>query len=56
MEVSLYEPVDGKKTIVGKLVGLSEDKSCLRLEGESPESLREIQRGKIARVRLYIEI
>ncbi len=56
VEVSLYEPVDGKKTIVGKLVGLSEDKSCLRLEGESPESFREIQRGKIARVRLYIEI
>lgn len=56
VEVSLYEPVDGKKTIVGRLAGLSEDKSCLRLEGESPESLREIRLGKIARVRLHIEI
>lgn len=56
VEVSLYEPVDGKKTIVGRLAGFSEDKSCLRLEGESPESLREIRLGKIARVRLHIEI
>lgn len=56
VEVSLYEPIDGEKTIVGKLAGLNDDKSCLRLEGDTPASLREISRGKIAQVRLYIEI
>ena len=56
MEISLYEPIDGEKTIVGKLVGLSEDGSQLLLEGETPETGRSIERKKIARVRLYIEI
>ena len=56
VEISLYEPIDGEKTIVGKLVGLNEDGSQLLLEGETPETGRSIERKKIARVRLYIEI
>ena len=56
VEISLYEPLDGEKTIVGKLAGLSEDGSELLLEGETSESSRRIDRKKIARVRLYIEI
>ena len=56
VEISLYEPLDGEKTIVGKLAGLSDDGSELLLEGETSESSRRIDRKKIARVRLYIEI
>ncbi len=56
VEISLYEPMDGEKTIVGKLAGLSEDGNELLLEGETSESSRRIDRKKIARVRLYIEI
>ena len=49
VEVSLYEPLDGEKLLVGTLEGF--DGTALTLEGRSP-----IPREKIARVRLHIEI
>ena len=49
VEVSLYEPIDGEKRIVGTLESF--DGEALILEGRSP-----IPKGKIAQVRLYIEI
>ncbi len=49
VEVSLYEPLDGEKLLVGKLEGC--DGSGLMLEGRAP-----IPREKIAQVRLHIEI
>ncbi len=49
VEVSLYEPIDGEKRIVGTLESF--DGEALSLEGRSP-----IPKGKIAQVRLYIEI
>ena len=49
VEVSLYEPIDGEKRIVGTLESF--DGETLILEGRSP-----IPKGKIAQVRLYIEI
>ncbi len=49
VEVSLYEPIDGEKRIVGTLESF--DGEALILEGRKP-----IPKGKIAQVRLYIEI
>ena len=49
VEVSLYEPIDGEKRIVGTLESF--DGEALILEGRAP-----IPKGKIAQVRLYIEI
>ena len=49
VEVSLYEPIDGEKRIVGTLESF--DGEALVLEGRAP-----IPKGKIAQVRLHIEI
>ena len=49
VEVSLYEPLDGEKTLVGALAGF--DGKALTLEGRAP-----IPKKKIAQVRLHIEI
>lgn len=49
VEVSLYEPLNGEKTLVGALVGF--DGKALTLEGRAP-----IPKEKIAQVRLHIEI
>ncbi len=49
VEVSLYEPLDGEKQIVGTLESF--DGEALILEGRAP-----IPKGKIAQVRLHIEI
>ncbi|MBO4852487.1 MAG: ribosome maturation factor RimP [Schwartzia sp.] len=49
VEVSLYEPIDGEKRIVGALESF--DGEALVLEGRAP-----IPKGKIAQVRLHIEI
>ena len=48
VEVSLYAPIDGKKSFVGKLK--SRDENFLYLEEIEP-----IPREKISQVRLYIE-
>ena len=49
VDVSLYEPLDGEKTLVGALAGF--DGKALTLEGSAP-----IPKEKIAQVRLHIEI
>ena len=49
VDVSLYEPLDGEKLLVGKLEGF--DGAALLLEGREP-----IPKEKIAQVRLHIEI
>jgi ribosome maturation factor RimP len=49
VDVSLYEPMDGEKLLVGKLEGF--DGAALLLEGREP-----IPKEKIAQVRLHIEI
>ena len=49
VEVSLYEPIDGEKLLVGTLEGF--DGAMLLLEGRAP-----IPKEKIAQVRLHIEI
>ena len=49
VDVSLYEPMDGAKMLVGKLEGF--DGAALSLEGRAP-----IPKEKIAQVRLHIEI
>ena len=49
VDVSLYEPMDGEKLLVGKLEGFGEQ--GLFLEGREP-----IPKEKIAQVRLHIEI
>ena len=49
VDVSLYEPMDGEKHLVGKLEGFGEQ--GLSLEGREP-----IPKEKIAQVRLHIEI
>ena len=49
VDVSLYEPMDGEKVIVGTLDGY--DGKALTLEGREP-----IPKGKIAQVRLHIDI
>lgn len=49
VDVSLYEPMDGEKLIVGTLEGF--DGAALALEGRAP-----IPKDKIAQVRLHIEI
>ena len=49
VDVSLYEPMDGEKLLVGKLEGFGEQ--GLSLEGREP-----IPKEKIAQVRLHIEI
>ena len=49
MDVSLYEPLDGEKLLVGKLESFGEQ--GLSLEGRDP-----IPKEKIAQVRLHIEI
>ena len=49
VEVSLYEPLNGEKTLVGALAGF--DGKALTLEGSAP-----IPKEKIAQVRLHIEI
>lgn len=49
VDVSLYEPLDGEKLLVGKLEGF--DGAALLLEGHEP-----IPKEKIAQVRLHIEI
>ncbi|MBR1886220.1 MAG: ribosome maturation factor RimP [Schwartzia sp.] len=49
VEVSLYEPMDGEKLLVGVLAGLEGD--ALLLEDHPP-----IPKEKIAQVRLHIEI
>ena len=49
VDVSLYEPLDGEKVIVGTLDGY--DGKALTLEGREP-----IPKGKIAQVRLHIDI
>ncbi len=49
VDVSLYEPMDGQKMLVGKLEGFGEQ--GLMLEGREP-----IPKEKIAQVRLHIEI
>ncbi len=49
VEVSLYEPLDGEKMVVGVLESF--DGAALILEGRAP-----IPKEKIAQVRLHIEI
>ena len=49
VDVSLYEPLDGEKVIVGTLDGY--DGAALTLDGREP-----IPKGKIAQVRLHIDI
>ena len=49
VDVSLYEPMDGEKLVVGTLAGF--DGAALTLEGREP-----IPKEKIAQVRLHIEI
>ena len=49
VDVSLYEPMDGEKLLVGKLEGFGEQ--GLVLEGREP-----IPKEKIAQVRLHIDI
>ena len=49
VDVSLYEPMDGEKLVVGTLAGF--DGAALALEGREP-----IPKEKIAQVRLHIEI
>ena len=49
VEVSLYEPMDGEKLLVGTLEGF--DGMALTLEGRAP-----VPKEKIAQVRLHIEI
>ena len=49
VDVSLYEPMDGEKVIVGTLDGY--DGKALTLDGREP-----IPKGKIAQVRLHIDI
>ena len=49
VDVSLYEPIDGEKTVVGKLGAF--DETGLLLEGRAP-----IPKEKIAQVRLHIDI
>lgn len=49
VDVSLYEPLDGEKLLVGTLEGF--DGAALLLEGRAP-----IPKEKIAQVRLHIEI
>ncbi len=49
VDVSLYEPMDGEKMLVGKLEGFGEQ--GLALEGREP-----IPKEKIAQVRLHIDI
>ena len=49
VDVSLYEPMDGEKVIVGTLDGY--DGKALTLEGREP-----IPKEKIAQVRLHIDI
>ena len=49
VDVSLYEPLDGEKVIVGTLDGY--DGKALTLEGREP-----IPKEKIAQVRLHIDI
>ena len=49
VDVSLYEPLDGEKLLVGKLEGF--DGAALLLEGREP-----IPKEKIAQVRLHIDI
>ena len=49
VDVSLYEPLDGEKVLVGTLTGY--DGATLTLEGREP-----IPKEKIAQVRLHIDI
>ena len=49
VDVSLYEPLDGGKVLVGTLTGY--DGATLTLEGREP-----IPKEKIAQVRLHIDI
>ena len=49
VDVSLYEPLDGEKVLVGTLTGY--DGATLTLEGRGP-----IPKEKIAQVRLHIVI
>ena len=49
VDVSLYEPLDGEKVIVGTLDGY--DGAALTLDGREP-----IPKEKIAQVRLHIDI
>jgi len=51
LDVTTYEPVDGKRTHEGRLVGMSDDNIVLERNGVSTE----IPRDKIARAVLKIE-
>jgi ribosome maturation factor RimP len=51
LDVTTYEPIDGKKTHEGRLVGMSDDCIVLERNGVSTE----IPRGRIARAVLKIE-
>lgn len=51
IEISTYTPIDGKKSIVGKLTGLVESHIQLEVDGETLS----IPRDKAAQVRLHLE-
>ncbi|WP_371371219.1 ribosome maturation factor RimP [Sporomusa aerivorans] len=51
VELKLYEPVDGKKVLIGNLLGLVDGEVRINMN-EQPVS---ISREKIAQIRLYIE-
>jgi len=50
--VSLYAPVDGRKSFEGKLLGIADGKVRLDLEGR----VVELPREKVSRARLVVEI
>ena len=51
IEISTYTPINGKKSIVGKLTGLVESHIQLEVDGETLS----IPRDKAAQVRLHLE-
>ena len=51
VEVKMYEPLDGKKVLVGTLIGLVDGEVNIEMNGQALN----IPKEKIAQIRLYIE-
>lgn len=53
VEVKVFQAIDGKKVFEGELVGLIDDKVCIRPEGT--DNILEFERDKIATVKRAVK-
>jgi len=54
VDVNFHQPVDGKSSVIGKLVGVGED-NTFTIELDSGDNIT-IDRKNVARVKLHVEI